>query len=178
MENGIVHHLYIALCAHNPKSNLPSSPYISSPLPFTSLCLWVFIGFSYLFICWFKFCIPHMSEFTWFSTIFCLKFLLAWYSQDPSILSQMAIFHLFLWLRVFHCVYVLCLLYPKIILEGHLSSFHVSATVSNVTMNIGVHVSLLINVFNFSGRYPEERFLSLNRVIFFVWLLFLLVKNH
>ena len=32
----LIHHLYIALYAHHPKSNLPPSPHSSLSLPFTS----------------------------------------------------------------------------------------------------------------------------------------------
>ena len=65
----MIHHLYIALCAHHPKSRHLPSLYICATLPFIvppplllgwlpdcCLCLWVlFVCFSCLFICCFQF---------------------------------------------------------------------------------------------------------------------------
>ena len=45
-------------------------------------------------------------------------------------------------------------------IKGHFGCFHVSATVSNAAMNVGVHVSLQINVCRFFGRYPEKGLLG------------------
>ena len=52
----------------------------------------------------FQFYVPYMSEIIWFLA-FSDLLRLACYSQDSSMLSQVAVFHLF-WLSVFHCVYV------------------------------------------------------------------------
>ena len=70
-----------ALCAHHQKSNHLPSPYLWSPLPFTTphppfpsgnhctvVCVYEFLFdcFSCLFICFFQFYIPHISEIIWF----------------------------------------------------------------------------------------------------------------
>ena len=81
----MIHHLYIALCAHHlksyrikhPKSHqhifdllYPLLPQLPFPLV-TTILLSVSISFclfSFLFICFFQFCIPHMSKIIWFLT--------------------------------------------------------------------------------------------------------------
>ena len=109
MCNSIINHLYMALCAHQPKSNLPLSQYIWPPLLFTIpqlpfpssnhhavICVWVLVCLSCL-ICFFMSDIWVKSYGSWLfsSGLFCL----AWYSEDLSTLTQMAVFHPFLWLN-------------------------------------------------------------------------------
>lgn len=62
-------HLYIASCGHQPKPSLPLSPYIWLPLlssfstpPFSFCCLCLWVCFVHLLL----FCIPHMTEISWF----------------------------------------------------------------------------------------------------------------
>ena len=134
--SSVLHHLYIMLCAHRPKSNRPPSPCTWPPSPFlppvllpcpsgnhhTAVCVYefLFVCFSCLFICCFSF-VSHMwvksyASWLFLSDLFCL----AQYTQGPSVLSQVAVFHLFL------------------------------ATV-DAAMNTGVHISLWTDVSNFCG---------------------------
>ena len=55
---------------------------------------------------------------------------------------------------IFHCIYVLHLLYPSSV-NGNLSCFHVLAIVNNVSINTGVHVSFWIVAF--SGHMPRSQ---------------------
>jgi len=64
------------------------------------------------------------------------------------------------WL-IFHCIYILLLLYP-FIFDGYLSVFHVLAIVNSAAMNIGVHVSFQIRVFIFSEYMPRSGISGLN----------------
>ena len=57
-------------------------------------------------------------------------------------LLQMAGFHSFYGCVIFHRVYGPRLLYPVLVVSGHLGSFHVFAVVKSVAVHIGVHVSL------------------------------------
>ena len=72
-------------------------------------------------------------------------------------LLQMALFHSFYGLVVFHYIYIL----PHLFLihssvSGHLGCFHVLAIISNAAMNIGVRVSFQIRVCVFSGYIPRS----------------------
>ena len=133
----MMHHLYLALCAHHPKSGL-LSPYIWTPVPFTAHPLnfpsgnhrTVVCVYEFLFVCLvclfvafsFKSYIRVKSYGSWLflTDWFCL----AWYSQDPSMLSQMAAFHHFLWLSSV----------PLYICTASLSS-HLLRTTSVVSMS-------------------------------------------
>ena len=95
--SSMIHHLYIISCAHPPKSNHPPSP-----------CIWLSVLLSgSVGVCLF-FSSVHLllsvlyPIYEWNHMVLSIflfdLFLLAWYSQDPSMLSQMAVFHLFLWL--------------------------------------------------------------------------------
>ena len=54
---------------------------------------------------------------------------------------------------VFHCKYHIFFIRSSV--DGHLHCFHVSATLSNATMNIGVHVPFQIH-FHFFGYTPRS----------------------
>nr|KAF6465930.1 hypothetical protein HJG63_011294 [Rousettus aegyptiacus] len=58
-----------------------------------------------------------------FLNFLCLTFCLAYCSQDLFMLSKMAVFHLFLWLSMFHCMYEPQLLYQSSIEEGPIFCF-------------------------------------------------------
>ena len=86
-------------------------------------------------------------------------FHLAWYPLSPSMLSQMARFHSFLWLSdIVLCVYLV--FYPFFFtlssIDGHLGLFHILVIVNNAVINIGVHVSFLISVFIFFRKIPRS----------------------
>ena len=70
---------------------------------------------------------------------------------------------------VFHCLYILPLLYPFMI-QGYLSSFHNLAIVDNAAVNIREHVSL-----QFCVLYPLGKWLVLHlldhRVVLFLTIL-------
>ena len=61
-------------------------------------------------------------------------------------------FHIYKSWLLFHCIYVLHLLYP--VFCGHLGCFHVLAIVKSDAMNTGVHVCFWIMVF--SGYMPRS----------------------
>ena len=86
---------------------IPLLPATIIPLSM-SLFIFYFLSISHI---WVKSC----SSYHFPSDLFHLT----WYSQDPFMLSQMAIFHLFNGWVVLHCVYV-PLLYPSS-LERHWS---------------------------------------------------------
>ena len=79
----------------------------------------------------------------------------------------MAVFYLSDDWVVFHCIYV-----PHFFIQsyfkGHFGCFHVSATMNNAALR--VHVSLVINVFFFSHRYPEKVFLGHMISLLFIFL--------
>ena len=111
--NSIIYHLFTALCTHHSKSSFPSSPCIWPPLRSPScptlfpsgnhplLCPWVYLGFFVVVGSSVAFCfISHILVKSCVSCSFPSNlFHLAWYSQDPSILSQIIVFHPFFWLR-------------------------------------------------------------------------------
>ena len=69
---------------------------------------------------------------------------------------QMALFHSFLWLNnISLCVYIYRIFIHSSV-DVRLGCFHVLATVNNVAMNIGVHVSCQIRVFIFSGYMAKS----------------------
>ena len=160
----VIRDLYIALCAHHPKSDHLLSSYIWPPLPFTTLppgfpmVTTLLLPLSMSF-CLFAFLVSHLllsvlyPTYEWshmvlnfLSDLFCF----AWYSQVPSMLSQMAVLYLFLWLSsspsyMYHVPFI------RSSIEGHFDCFHVLATMNNAAVNLGLHISLQINAFNFCG---------------------------
>ena len=70
-------------------------------------------------------------------------------------LLQIAKFHSFFygWI-IFHCVYMYHIFFIHLSVDGHLGCYHILAIVNNTAMNIGVHVSFLINVFIFFKYIP------------------------
>ena len=58
--------------------------------------------------------------------------------------------HSFLWLSIFHCIYI-----PQLLsVDGHLGCFHVLAIVNSDAGNTGIHVSFSILVS--SGYMPRS----------------------
>lgn len=101
--------MYIALCVYHPKSNLLPSPYIWLPFftlyyllflrkpPYCCLCLWVLVVLSCLIVS----SILHFTNWVKSYGSWLFKsdlFRLVGYSQDSSMLSQIAVSHLSLWL--------------------------------------------------------------------------------
>ena len=81
-------------------------------------------------------------------------FHLAYYPSNPSILLQMAEFHPFSWLfffffLVFHCIYIHCIFFIHLSIDGHLGCFFILATINNTARNFEGHVSFQISVFIF-----------------------------
>ena len=124
LYNSIIHHLYIPLIfttqnqiffSHHIFDLLYHLISLHSPLLLvTSIQLSVFISFSLscLFIGRFPFYFPHMSEIIWFLTFSVWLILLPWYSQDPSMLVQMAEFIFSSHWVVFRCIYAPPFVYP------------------------------------------------------------------
>ena len=71
-------------------------------------------------------------------------------------LLQMALFHYFHGLVVFHYIYILPHIFIHSSVSGHLGCFHVLAIINNAAMNTGVHVSFQIRVCVFSGYIPRS----------------------
>ena len=128
------------------------------------MSLFLFVAFYFIAYVWVKACIffPFPSDL----------FHLAWYSQDPSMLLQIARFHPF-WL-LFYCIYGPHLLYP-VIPWRTLRFFHVLHMVNNAIITIGVHRFLWLNVFKYFGQYPERGLLGHMVVLFLIfWETFIL----
>ena len=84
-------------------------------------------------------------------------FHLAEYPQGSSMLWQVSKFPSFL--MIFHCMDRPYFVYPFI--YGHLSYFHLLATVNIASMNMGVQISLQDPAFNSFGSIP----ILLNHVV-------------
>ena len=113
MYISMIHHLYVSLCGHHPKSHhlspcvwSPSSLFPPNALPSGNRrTVAVFVRFR-LFICCFRFIsyIWVKSNGSWL--LFSDLIFRTWYSRDPSLSSQMAVFHLFYGWVVVCCIYV------------------------------------------------------------------------
>ena len=77
--------------------------------------------------------------YKWYHMVFLFLFLTL--CLGPSMLLQITLFLSFYGQVVFHCVHVPHLLYPSV--SGHLSCFHVLATVNSAAMNISISRSVM-----------------------------------
>ena len=91
-------------------------------------------------------------------------------SQGPSMLLQMAVLCLFLWLSS-RCsiVYMYRIFFIQSSPEEHFGCLHVWVTMSNAAVNIGVHISLRINVFKFFSISLEEVLLAQMVTLFLIF---------
>ena len=132
-------------CAHWPSTDPSVAMYLTPspcqpPLKSFSPVATILLSISTCFVCLFvAFCfISHLCLKSYGSCLFLSHlFCLACYSQDPSMMSQMAVFHLFLWLSsipLCRCTYDII----QSSTEGHVGCFHVLATMNNTVINIGV----------------------------------------
>ena len=92
---------------------------------------------------------------------FCLTSLTVIITRSIHVAANgLILFFFYCWL-IFHCIYILLLLYP-FIFDGYLSVFHVLTIINSAAMNIGVLVSFQIRVFIFSGYMPRSGIAGLN----------------
>ena len=133
------------MCPH-PESSRPPASTVPHPLPsgnhHTAVCVHEY-----------QFYTPPVSEIIWFlafSDLFCS----AWYSQGPPTLSQWQCFIYSHGWVVLRRIYAPHLLYPALCQRA--LCLHVVATMNNAALNSGVHISLQINVFKFSGYTPRR----------------------
>ena len=115
---------------------------------YSVLCISVcfrFIWFVYFLL------LVHMSEL-----IQCLSysdlFYLAQYPQVSAMLSQMARFHLFLWLSSTPYLYTTSSLFTR---QWALRLVHILAVVNNTVMNIGVYISFKLVFSYYLVKNPE-----------------------
>ena len=74
---------------------------------------------------------------------FCLTSLTVIITRSIHVAANgLILFFFYCWL-IFHCIYILLLLYP-FIFDGYLSVFHVLTIINSAAMNIGVSVSFWI----------------------------------
>ena len=85
--------MYLTLYLVLPATPIPSGSHHAV----VCVCEFLFVCLSYLFIFYFNFYITRMCELLWSWLFLSHLFCLAWYSQGPSTLLQIATFHLFLW---------------------------------------------------------------------------------
>ena len=142
----MIHDLYIALCAHHPRSNQLPLLYIWLLLFFTILSP-LFPLVTAVCVYEFQFYILHISKIIWFLAfsdwLILLGIIFSWFTHVVRNVSISS----YGWV-VFHCLYVPRPLYP-VICQRTLPLFHVFITVNNAEMNIRVHISLQINVSEF-----------------------------
>ena len=145
VHTSVIPDLYIALCAHHPKSS-PATMYLapfSTALPFGShhavVCVYEF-----------QFYFSHMREIIWVSPFPDWLFSLGNIFSRSIRLVTNGIFHLSLQLSGIPSRGI-CVPHPltHLSFEGHVSCLHVLAIMNNVTVSIGVHISLWINVLKF-----------------------------
>ena len=85
-------------------------------------------------------------------------------------LLQMVIFH-----SVFNGCLVLLHIFiyhtslSQLSVDGPLGCFHILAIENNAIVNIGVHISFLVSVFNFLVVYPRMELLDHTVVLFFIF---------
>ena len=80
-----------------------------------------------------------------------LPFATTWMDIEGVMLSEISQTENYSFVHMYHIFFI------QSLIEGHFSCFHVLATMNNAAMNIGVHISLQINVFNFGGIDTPKR---------------------
>lgn len=157
----VVHYLYIALCVYLPWSN-PLCHHVLDPFtlysptaPFLLVTTVLFVSVSLFSLFVYLLLSASYPTFEWSHMVLFLSDLplLAWYSQDPSVVSQVAVFHLTAEWYVIVCMHHTCF---QSSVNAHIGCFHVLATVNSASVNRGV-VHLHIWMFSdSSGRQPGD----------------------
>lgn len=139
-----------------PSLTLPQLPFpISNHHSLVSMtlfwfCLLLFCAIFHIRIKSYDFC-PFLSDL----------FHIAWYPQNLSLLTHMAIFHLFCGWVVFHHVYLTHNFYLFSSVDGHIDGFHILVLISNVPTNIR-NICLYKLVFSyFSSKYSKDGLLHI-----------------
>ena len=125
--NFIIYHLNIVFCAYQSKSNLLPSfctwPFTISSNTSFPLVITMLLSVSTSFVCLVCLCVAFsFISYVWVKSYGSWLFLsdffhLAWYSQALSMLSQMALYYLFLWLSSSPLYICPHLPYPTILLR-------------------------------------------------------------
>ena len=140
MYISMIHHLHIALYAQNQVifphhifgPLYPPTPFsLVTTILFVSMC---FFFFSYLFICYFQFYIPHRSEIIWFLTfsdwLISLKII---FSSSIHVVVNGSILS-FLMTKWYSIVYLYHIFFIQSSIKGYFGCFHL-ATMNNAVMN-------------------------------------------